>query len=308
MTYSVLTTSTLIVFILVVRKLAMNHIPQWLFPLFWWTVILRIMVRAQFVLSVPVEESEPIDVNGALIMERTAIKDQINSTELKVFLSIITGIILCVIFVKYFRQRSVLNSSLPCKDNAVRRWLEQNAILRNVGVYVSDETSQPLTYGVLRPKIVLPKSMDWKNKDELEIILSHEMMHIKRFDAITKTFLWVAASLQWYNPLTWIMLVIANRDIELACDYCVTARMDKSRKVLYAETLLRYADLKQMFVRVNSFSQYLIVERIESLVKAKLSIWISIMATIIILFIAFFAFVIIVRVPSIRYIFEGTGY
>ena len=224
------------------------------------------------------------------------------------FLSIITGIILCVIFVKYFRQRSVLNSSLPCKDNAVRRWLEQNAILRNVGVYVSDETSQPLTYGVLRPKIVLPKSMDWKNKDELEIILSHEMMHIKRFDAITKTFLWVAASLQWYNPLTWIMLVIANRDIELACDYCVTARMDKNRKVLYAETLLRYADLKQMFVRVNSFSQYLIVERIESLVKAKLSIWISIMATIIILFIAFFAFVIIVRVPSIRYIFEGTGY
>ena len=94
MTYSVLTTSTLIVFILVVRKLAMNHIPQWLFPLFWWTVILRIMVRAQFVLSVPVEESEPIDVNGALIMEGTAIKDQINSTELKVFLSIITGIIL----------------------------------------------------------------------------------------------------------------------------------------------------------------------------------------------------------------------
>lgn len=308
MTHSVFTTSILIIFILLVRKLAMNHIPQWLFPLFWWTAILRIVVRTQFVLSVPVEEAEPIDVNDALITEGTAVKEQIFCAEPNVFFLIVAGIILCIIFLRHFQQRSVLNSSLPCTHNTVRKWLEQNSILRSVEVYVSDQTSQPLTYGVFCPRIVLPKNMDWKNRDELEIILSHEMMHIKRFDAITKTFLWVAASLQWYNPLTWIMLVIANRDIELACDYCVTARMDKNRKVLYAETLLRYADSKQRFVRVNSFSQYFIVERIESLVKAKRSIWVAVMATIVILLIVFFAFVMIVRVPAIKYIFEGTGY
>ena len=47
----------------------------------------------------------------------------------------------------------------------------------------------------------------------LAFVLTHEMAHIRRFDALSKLLLAAAACLHWFNPLVWVMLVLANRDL-----------------------------------------------------------------------------------------------
>ena len=80
---------------------------------------------------------------------------------------------------------------------------------------------QPLTYGLLRPVILLPKTLDRSDVSRLAFVLTHEMAHIRRFDALSKLLLAAAACLHWFNPLVWVMLVLANRDLELSCDAAV---------------------------------------------------------------------------------------
>ncbi|MFQ7454207.1 MAG: M56 family metallopeptidase [Flavonifractor plautii] len=74
---------------------------------------------------------------------------------------------------------------------------------------------------MLRPVILLPKTLDRSDVSRLAFVLTHEMAHIRRFDALSKLLLAAAACLHWFNPLVWVMLVLANRDLELSCDAAV---------------------------------------------------------------------------------------
>ncbi len=67
----------------------------------------------------------------------------------------------------------------------------------------------------------MPETTDWENTEHIQYILEHEFIHIKRFDAVTKLLLITAVSLHWFNPFVWVMYILLNRDIELACDETV---------------------------------------------------------------------------------------
>ncbi len=85
----------------------------------------------------------------------------------------------------------------------------------------SDRIAALLTYGVLRPVVLIPKQTDWTDETRLKVILTHEFVHIRRFDTLTKLLLAAALCIHWFNPFVWVMYVLANRDIELSCDETV---------------------------------------------------------------------------------------
>ena len=72
--------------------------------------------------------------------------------------------------------------------------------------------------GVIHPVIFTENHSRIMKRD---YVLAHELVHIKRFDIITKVVLAVALCIHWFNPLLWVMYVLANRDIELSCDETV---------------------------------------------------------------------------------------
>ena len=43
---------------------------------------------------------------------------------------------------------------------------------------MSDKIGAPLTYGILRPVILLPQDTNWANEEELSFVLAHEFVHI----------------------------------------------------------------------------------------------------------------------------------
>ena len=99
--------------------------------------------------------------------------------------------------------------------------------------------SSPLTFGVLRPDILVPKKTDWTDETALRYVLEHEFVHIQRFDVLSKLLLIAAVCVHRFNPLVWVMYVLANRDLELSCDETVLRRFGGDIRAAYARVLIR---------------------------------------------------------------------
>ena len=141
-------------------------------------------------------------------------------------------------FVSYLRFHREAGAALPCDDKFVQRWLSEYPVRRMVNVRQTDRISSPLTYGILRPVILLPKTTDWQNEDMLRCILTHELVHIRHFDTLVKLVFAAAVCIHWFNPLVWVMYVFVNRDIELVCDEAATDELGQEDKKIYLNVLL----------------------------------------------------------------------
>ncbi len=138
----------------------------------------------------------------------------------------------------YLRLRRELASSLPVEASEARRWLDGNRLrVRPLRIRQSDRICSPLTFGIVRPTIVVPRTFDWAS-DHARHTLAHELTHIRHFDTVFKFLLVAAACIHWFNPFAWAMLVFANRDIELACDEATVHRLGAESRFDYARSLL----------------------------------------------------------------------
>lgn len=182
----------------------------------------------------------------------------------------LAGLFICGIWILWghLRSRAVYAVSLPVRSSAVLDWQAAHPIRRPVQVRQSDRIASPLTYGVLYPVVLLPAGMDLEDAEVLSCVLAHEYTHIRRFDTLRKGLLALALCLHWFNPFVWVMYLLANRDIELACDEAVV-RSGASRRD-YALALLRLEEERgRGFLSGSSFSRNALEERIEAIMKLK---------------------------------------
>ena len=118
---------------------------------------------------------------------------------------------------------------------------------------------------LLRPVILVPAALDWTEHKTLHYIFAHEYVHIRRFDAAVKLLLAGALCVHWFNPLAWVMYVLANRDLELSCDERVMDALGGREKASYALTLINMEEARsRCFSPYNHFSKLAIEERIRS--------------------------------------------
>ena len=96
----------------------------------------------------------------------------------------------------------------------------------------------PLTYGCIRPVVLLPAEL-LTDADALRMIRTHELAHIRRRDCLRKLLFSVCLCVYWWNPACWLMIVLANRDIELACDERVVRDMTREDRAAYSQALLQ---------------------------------------------------------------------
>lgn len=178
--------------------------------------------------------------------------------------------IMIVVFLnKYIYEYRCLVKRESVDEKQYHWWMEKHHI-RKVSVFVTDIVSSPLTYGFFSPAIVLPKTIEWDNKERMEFVLTHEYLHIIHFDNWFKLLLTIALSLHWFNPLVWLMYILANRDIEIACDESVLDRLGHSKKAKYAATLLDMTvSKKNMTKRFSLFSHYALEDRIMAISRSK---------------------------------------
>jgi beta-lactamase regulating signal transducer with metallopeptidase domain len=170
----------------------------------------------------------------------------------------------------YFKCHREFSASLPVDNDFISAWQETHKLKRTYFIRVSDKITVPLTYGVFRPVILLPKRMDLSDEKQLSYILTHELAHIRRLDALTKLIATAALCVHWFNPLVWAMYILLNRDIEISCDERVVRELGETPKSAYALMLIGMAEKKGTLSPLySSFSKYAIEERINAIMKNK---------------------------------------
>lgn len=141
------------------------------------------------------------------------------------------------------RVRWLSGHTPPEVDGPVVRLAEQIAqdlgIRRPVCVLQSSWASMPLTWGTLRPIILLPEEASEWPQERLRVVLLHELCHVRRWDYLVYVVAEIACALYWPLPLVWLARARVQQEQEQACDDLVLA--SGATPVDYAEHLLAVA-------------------------------------------------------------------
>jgi beta-lactamase regulating signal transducer with metallopeptidase domain/predicted nucleic acid-binding Zn-ribbon protein len=133
-------------------------------------------------------------------------------------------------------------SANPIRDSAPRRSLiacaSRTGLALPPRLAESEALSVPLTLGVRRPLILLPASWRAWQRDELEAVLTHEVSHVARQDALFQRLALFHRALFWFNPLSWWLARHLADLAEQASDEAALAGGADRRR--YAETLLGF--------------------------------------------------------------------
>lgn len=222
--------TALIALLLLVRGLWGKKIRKVFCTIVWTAVLLRLIVPLGMV--VPVSRLEGLRA----VYEWLA---RIPSS--KIVGVWMAGVLVtaAVFVVRYVVWGRMLREALPIQK--VPDIDEEMFTFMGIRVFVSDRISSPVTFGIIRQKVLLPKYYMKLSREQLKYILIHEKIHIDRHDNLHKLFIICAVCIHWFNPFVWLMYVWGNRDIELACDERVIRQVGEKGRAEYAKVLISLA-------------------------------------------------------------------
>ena len=280
----------LILFIVLIRALAIHRLPKTTFLALWMIAALRLLLPFSIPLTFNIHIG--LDVFSDVVQELpsgniastlpgdsppsydigTAVPSPATEHISTFEILWLVGVLLLAIYfsISYFRSMRKFRMSIPDNTPYIQNWLTAHQISRPLAVRSSDLISSPLTYGILHPVILLPKKLDRNDQVALKYVLTHEYVHIRRFDAITKILFAAVLCIHWFNPLVWVMYVLANRDMELSCDAWVIRMLGEKNRSSYALMLIKMEERRNgMSALCSHFGKNAISERIEAIMKFK---------------------------------------
>ncbi len=144
--------------------------------------------------------------------------------------------------------RTIRTSRTPVEEPLASLALElsrQLGIRRPVRLCVTAEPLGPLTFGWVRPTIVIPEALAARHKNgELEPLLAHELVHVRRGDALVGLLQLGVRCLWWFHPLVWWASRRIDYERERCCDEEVVASLALA-PARYARSLLNVLELKR---------------------------------------------------------------
>ena len=215
--------TVIILLIVVLRAVLINRLPKKTFLILWWIALIRLLVpfsiksvtsiysllqsiysdinpvrTAQTTTFLPIHGNMPEIANGLS-------EAMVQRTESISILSVIwlAGLLLCFGFfaVSYIKCYREFRFSLPVENDILEAWKEKHPLKRSLSIRQTETIAAPLSYGVIRPVILMPKNTEWKNIYQLRYVLEHEYVHIRRLDMLTKLIMIAAVCIHWFNPL-----------------------------------------------------------------------------------------------------------
>lgn len=101
-------------------------------------------------------------------------------------------------------MRRMRTRAVPSRDrDRVQALAGALGIRHEVEVLETARGSMPMAFGFLRPSIFMPADAENWGEDRRQMVLLHELAHVRRGDSATHLMARVALSLYWWNPLAW---------------------------------------------------------------------------------------------------------
>ena len=258
----VLTVSALIAVVLLVRAIFKNRVPKRMIYCLWLVVLLKLCLPGTLVslpvlpaedAAVPAQSAER-PVQTAPVIQRpaqTVTKPQtpaqqpvspVQETAKPAAKPLTTAQILQI---AWFSGSALLGLWLfgawavfTIRLHRDRRFLGKRG---GTCIYVSGAVKSPCLAGLI-PAVYL--TQDVLQADEAELILRHELTHLRHLDFLWSLCRTAAVTVYWWNPFIWLAAICSKRDAELACDEAVAARLPESKRLAYARAILAQAPRK----------------------------------------------------------------
>ena len=299
----------IILIITVIRAIAIDRLPKRLFVTLWSVALLRLLVPV----SIPFHfnmsflaghstytssHSAVLTHNGKLVHEVWLSEQPFqsssyySSTDLWTVLWLIgTGLAVLLFALAYIWHFRRFRSAKTVDNAFINNWLASHPLRRTVSIRESDKVTAPLTYGIFRPVVIVPKETDWEDTDTLSYALFHEYTHIRRFDALLRLLLIAALCVHWFNPLVWVMYVLALRDIELSCDERVVRDFGFENRRAYALSLLKMEETRlYLNAFASGFSKNAAKKRLCAIMKLRKTNWLRTVVSVFLVTCVFAAF------------------
>ena len=201
-----------------------------------------------------IEARSDSDVTAlATELERMRAARELQSTTtsqfgLPVLILWLVGTVVWTVFaaVRIVRFTWLLRAARPCGNDITviaSRTARRLGLRKTPAIVTVDARIPPLVWHAGRAaRIVLPSDLvsEW-NDEQLELLLAHELAHVKRGDHLVRWFTLAVLAVYWWHPLAWWAVRRLRLAEEQCCDAMVMA-VSPSRAHAYAETLLETLD------------------------------------------------------------------
>ncbi len=252
--------SALIVIIALLRAALRRHLPARLFPALWCVAAVRLLLPVSIPTRISIWNlfstcasspggmvSETLTAFPALAQTTASAVSPDPAAQMPVLPLIwLSGALLLGLYfaLGYAHSIKQFRGSRLTPSPVETLLLDLFGFANRPAIRASKNPRAPVTFGTVRPVIVLPEDSAL-DRTQLSLVLAHELAHVRRKDCLRKLLLTVCLCVYFWNPLVWGMVVLANRDMELACDEKVLSVLGSGFKKQYALTLLSVAQRQQ---------------------------------------------------------------
>ena len=258
----ILSLSALILAVLLVRAIFKNRVPKRMLYCLWLVVLLKLclpgtlfslpvlpaekLVAPTQISELPAQTTPVIQQPAQTVMQpQTPAQQQVSpaqETAKPAAKPLTTAQILQIV---WFGGSALLGLWLfgawavfTIRLHRDRRFLGKRGGTR---IYVSDAVKSPCLAGLI-PAVYLTE--DVLQADDTELILRHELTHMRHLDFLWSFFRMAVVVVYWWNPFIWLAAICSKRDAELACDEAVAAKLPERERLAYARAILAQAPRK----------------------------------------------------------------
>ncbi|HCL02101.1 MAG TPA: hypothetical protein DHW61_06730 [Lachnoclostridium phytofermentans] len=250
----------ILILLLIAPFIKKRYVAKWRYIL-WFILTIRLIIPFNFTLpNTPVKliipsntlsTNQPINNQNIVSLTELAEKPRNQNTSERIHSYSVTKILSyiwligallfifrIIIIYSMFHKKMKRNSDIVTNDKILfiynQLCVELN--IKKPRIRLTNNLCSPMMYGFINPTLFLSD----KNftKEDLEVILRHELIHYKRHDLVFKFLLTIANAIHWFNPFVYLMVKSAHTDIEFSCDDEVIKNFDMTYKKLYSQAIL----------------------------------------------------------------------
>ena len=141
-------------------------------------------------------------------------------------------------------SKRLLENSIPIPEDTAAALLSSRkaalGVNGDVKLMLNHKITSPMLVGLRHPMILLPASSI--SETDLKLVLTHELMHLKRKDLWVKMLALIAGTLHWFNPFVHVLRKDVSIWGELSCDEALASEMSHEERKHYGEAILNTLD------------------------------------------------------------------
>ncbi len=256
----VLTVSALILAVLLVRAVFRDRVPKRMVYAIWLVVLLKLCLPGTLV-SLPVlpaeEAAAPVQRVEAPAQTAPVVQQPAQAvTQPPVQQPVSAARAVAEPAAKPLTAMQIFQLVWACGSALLGLWLFGTWLVFTVrlhksrkflgkrgktNIYVSNRIKSPCLAGPI-PAVYLTE--DVVQTEEAELILRHELTHLRHLDLLWSFCRTAAVIAYWWNPFIWLAAILSKRDAELACDEAVAAGLSDAQRLAYARAILAQAPRK----------------------------------------------------------------